>query len=65
MYVNAYALLFVILVVLKLLGHITIGWFWVFLPVTLPFIILGSLLSIGLIGGGILCLIYLGMEKWG
>ena len=65
MHINVLGLLFVILVVLKLLGHIAIGWFWVFLPITLPFIILGSFLGIGLLFGGIVTLIYLGIERWG
>ena len=72
MHINVLGLLFVILVVLNLLGHITIGWFWVFLPITLPFIILGGIalilggfLGIALILGGITDLAILAFEKWG
>jgi hypothetical protein len=65
MYINIFGLLFIILVVLKLMGYIVIGWFWIFLLITLPFIIVGGCLAIALIIGGILGLIILGMEKWG
>lgn len=45
--------IFVVLLVLKLLGIIDIGWFWVFLP-----ILIGPIFALAVIGFMLVCLIF-------
>jgi hypothetical protein len=40
---NLYAVTFLVLLVLKLLELITLSWWWVFLPLMVPWIILATL----------------------
>lgn len=48
------AIVFLVLLVLKLTGTAAISWFWVFFPLWIgPAIILGIFLLIGLVIGGI------------
>ncbi len=50
MKISVMSLLFAVLVVLKLLGHIAISWWWVFAPIWGPMCLAIGLLIVTMIG---------------
>ena len=56
--IGFFGLLFIVLLVLKLTQLATISWFWVFFPITLPFLILIVILVGALAVAGIAALLH-------